>query len=98
MQRSPETRVGVAWYNEPDRHKLRAIAADPDQLEPPYIDWLRVVNKGLRTLTEAGVTAELQAWCEQERRAVDSAVRSESAALVLRRRYQPGSTGSSTSG
>jgi hypothetical protein len=104
MQPSPEMRVGVAWYSESEWDKIRAIAADRDDLETTYLDWVRVFTKGMHTLAQAGVIAEpvaitaadLKAWCEKEGRGVDSAARSEFASLLLYRRYEPESAGGKT--
>jgi hypothetical protein len=97
MQEDPDMRVGVAWFREAEWDRLRASAADPEVLEESYAEWLKVVERSVRTLKEAGViaekvevrVAELEEWCRKEGRLMDSAARSEFAALLLHRKYHP---------
>ena len=78
---------------------MRALAADPEQLELSYEAWLAVFERGLRLLGETGVVVErveieakqLQAWCQSVGRPLDSAARAEFAAATLRRRYRSAS-------
>jgi hypothetical protein len=91
-----DMRVGVAWYAEPEWQTLRAVAADPETLEPTYDEWLKVFENGLRDLAAAGVVAErvevrvahLRAWCQAQRRPLDGAARAAFAAELLHRRHQ----------
>jgi len=95
MAPSPGMRVGVAWFREAEWARLRTVAADPEILEESYSDWLKVFDRSLRTIKEAGVIAErieigvseLESWCRQEGRPLDSAARSEFAASLLHRKY-----------
>ena len=97
MQEASEMRVGVAWFREAEWARLRASAADPEVLEQSYAEWLKVVERSLRTLKDSGVIAEkvevrvseLEEWCRKEGRPMDSAARSEFAALLLHRKYHP---------
>jgi hypothetical protein len=90
-------RVGVAWFRQAEWDRLRASAADPGVLERSYAEWLAVFERSMRTLRDAGVmaekvevrVAELEAWCLEEKRPLDSAARSEFAALLLHRKYHP---------
>ena len=89
-------RVGIAWYSEAEWPQLRERAADRENLEPTYADWLKVYYDGLSQLAASGVIAEpvevlvadLEEWCRLHSRPLDAKARSEFAAEILRRKYE----------
>jgi len=96
MPSSPGMRGGVAWYGQADWARLRAVAADPGDLEDTYEEWVEVFNRGIRTLASAGIVAErihvggadLEVWCSAEGRPIDAPARAEFASRLLQRRYE----------
>jgi hypothetical protein len=91
--REAEGRVvpGVAWYRREQWATLRALAADPEVLEPTYDEWLHVAEQALTTLRQAGIEPRrvdvdvlaLKRWCEVQGLALDQRARSEYAAHLL---------------
>lgn len=77
--------VGIAWFREDQWQWLRALAADPEALEPTHAAWVAIAEKTMRDLAKHGVTAQkvnvdvyaLHAWCVEQRRPLDSAARAE---------------------
>lgn len=77
--------IGVAWYRREQWELLRAMAADADNLEKTYEEWLAVAEKTLRKLREQGLelhkvdvdVTELAAWCQAQGRPLDGGARAE---------------------
>ncbi len=95
-QKKPKTSktvVGVGWYRENQWDLLLKHAADRDELEATYGEWLEVARKGLDSLTKMGVqfekipidVEELIRWCQEKGCAVDGSSRSEFIALKTRK-------------
>ena len=88
-------RIGTAWYREAEWQRLRELAADPDSLEQSYPEWLATYEDAVEKLAAEGmvtervevVVAELQAWCDAQKRPLDGSARAEYATELLRRRY-----------
>ncbi|GDY21336.1 hypothetical protein LBMAG56_26820 [Verrucomicrobiota bacterium] len=82
---NPQMIVGVAWFREDQWQWLRALAADPEVLEPTHAEWLAIAEKTMRDLAKHGVVAQkvtvdvyaLHAWCVEQRRPLNSSARAE---------------------
>lgn len=93
---SPVT--GIAWYRREPWTCLRDLASDRDKLEESYEDRLAGARRILVRMAVGGVRARrvdigvgaLARWCQAEGRPLDSAARTECAALPLRRAHQAG--------
>lgn len=87
-----DTVMGVAWFDRKQWGRLREIAADPDQLEESYEEWLSLAEEAIRNFKAAGAvlekvpvdTEELILWCNAEARPIDGAARTEFAGRKLR--------------
>ena len=87
------TATGVAWFDQEQWEKLRAVASDGEVLEESYQAWLAMAERGIRELEETGMiiervpvnVEELVAWCIEHDRPIDSSARAEFAASELRR-------------
>jgi len=77
--------TGVAWYRREQWELLRAMAADTDNLEKTYDEWLVVAEKAIRELQLLGLELrkvdvdvnELAAWCQAQGRPLDGGARAE---------------------
>ena len=95
-QESEGLALGLAWYKPEQWGRLLEIAADAEELEKTYAEWLAIANKALRDLEAQFVfpekvevdVEELLAWCRERKRPVDGAARSEYVAWLLREREQ----------
>ena len=75
--------LGFAWYRPEQWSLLRALAADPDELEETHEEWLAVATKGIADLRRTGAVVkkldvdvqELAQWCRDHRRALDGTAR-----------------------
>jgi len=80
---SEELMLAAAWYRREEWERLRAVAADPEDLEDTYDKWLRnaqrlmvqMGGKGIRLVKVDVGADELCAWCRQQSVPVDSAAR-----------------------
>ena len=76
-------KLGIAWYRREEWSHLLEIAADRDELEDTYEEWLRNVETRLREMVEAGINPmrvfinleELQEWCTAQGRDLDGSAR-----------------------
>ena len=67
-------RVALAWYTEEEWEKLRATAADVNNLEETYDEWVTHARMALREAESAGLEVvkvvvridELIAWCTKK--------------------------------
>ena len=83
--------AGVAWYRRDEWPQLLATAADRDDLEDTYDEWLSSARKFLLDMATRGLAIqkvdvgidELLAWCRQENRPQDGDARSSFAAYKL---------------
>jgi hypothetical protein len=75
--------LGIAWYRREEWSHLLEIAADRDELEDTYEEWLHIAEMRLHEMTEAGINAmrvyinvdELQDCCVGHGRPVDGSAR-----------------------
>ena len=85
-------RLGVAWYRPEEWSRLLEIAADRDELEDTYEEWLENAEARLQEMAEAGIYAtrvdidvrELQDWCIAHKRPIDGSGRAVFTAEKLR--------------
>jgi hypothetical protein len=85
MAASPtgDVAIGLAWYRREQWQLLRSLAADCDNLEETYDQWLTVATKTLEELRCQGVRAEkahldvheLSAWCHKRGCPLDAGAR-----------------------
>jgi hypothetical protein len=88
--------LGIAWYRREEWSHLLEIAADRDELEDTYEEWLHIAEMRLHEMTEAGINAmrvyinvdELQDWCVGHGRPVDGSARAVFTAEKLRQFYK----------
>jgi hypothetical protein len=89
---TPEQRIGIAWYRPEQWALLRALATDPEVLEPTHVEWLVNANKGLQELEQRGIVPvqvdvdvrELAAWCQGRACRLDGSARAAFVADRLR--------------
>jgi len=90
-------RVGLAWYSREQWAAVRAVAADPENLEDTYEAWVVMAERALQELAQTGLRPEkvmidsqaLGAWCQREGRLMDAEARAAFAAEVLRQHEEP---------
>lgn len=88
-----ESASGVARFDREQWQRLRQVAADPERLEESYDDWVAMAERVVRELEETGMlieivpvdTEDLIAWCNEQRRPIDSSARAEFAARQFRK-------------
>ena len=86
--------VGVAWYQNKQWQRLRAISADSDGLEDTYDEWLRSAEQKFAELVGSGLRVEkvdidserLIAWCNERGFEINGQSRSSYVAHKLRER------------
>ncbi len=94
--RSAPPVIAVAWYSPEDWDRLREVAADSEELEFSYEEWVATAKSSLREIRTAGLSAEevqlnideLISWCEEQGLALDGQARAHYAAEKLRQRYE----------
>jgi hypothetical protein len=87
--------IAIAWFNETEWEKLRAIAADADQLDASYEKWLAGAKKLERQLHDQGLHAHrillevdtLARWCAARKRPLDGEARSAYATALAARGF-----------
>ena len=88
--------LGVAWYRREEWFHLLEIAADRDELEDTYEEWLHNAEMRLHEMADAGVNAmrvyinvdELQDWCIVQGRPLDGSARAVFTAEKLRQLHK----------
>lgn len=88
--------LGIAWYRREEWSHLLEIAADRDELEDIYEEWLHNAEMRLHEMTEVGINAmrvyinvdELQDWCIGNGRPVDGNARAVFTAEKLRQSHK----------
>jgi hypothetical protein len=91
MARKPEVVAGIAWFRPDQWQHLRSLAVDADELEETYEEWVAIAEKAIRDLARQGIFArkvdvdvnELQIWCSEQKRPLDSSARAQYAATKL---------------
>lgn len=86
--------LGVAWYTEEQWARVKSSAADPENLEPTFSEWvkmaeeaLREIRRGVRNPIKIQIDAgELVAWCLVHGKASDSSARAEFTSHKMRER------------
>ncbi len=84
--------LGIAWYRREEWSRLLEIAADRDELEDTYEEWLHNAETRLHEMAEAGINPtrvyinldELQDWCIVQGRPLDGDARAVFTAEKLR--------------
>jgi len=84
--------LGIAWYRREEWCHLLEIAADRNELEDTYKEWLYNAETKLHETTEAGINAikvyinvdKLQNWCIVQGRPLDGSARAVFTAEKLR--------------
>lgn len=87
--------IAIAWFNEAEWQKLKAVAADADQLGESYEKWLVGAKKLERQLHDQGMHAHrilldietLTRWCTARKRPLDGESRSAYAAALAQRGF-----------
>ncbi|WP_254509789.1 hypothetical protein [Anatilimnocola floriformis] len=85
--------VNIAWFNETEWQKLKAVAADADKLASTYDEWTEDVEKLERQLHDKGEHAHripvevdtLARWCTARKRPLNGEARADYAAAIARR-------------
>jgi len=88
--------LGIAWYRQEEWSHLLEIAADRDELEDTYEEWLKNAETRLHEMAEAGIDAlrvyikvdELQDWCIVQGRPLDGSARAVFTAEKLRQLHK----------
>ena len=88
--------LGIAWYKREEWSHLSEIAADRDEIEDTYEEWLNNAETRLREMAEAGINAktvyinvgELQDWCIVQGRPLDGSARAVFTAEKLRQLHK----------
>jgi len=88
--------LGVAWYRPEEWSRLLEIAADRDELEATYEEWLENAEARLQEMAEAGIyvtrvdidVRELQDWCIANERPIDGSGRAVFTAEKLRQLHK----------
>ena len=83
MSNQREVVLGLAWYRPEQWSLLRALAADPDNLEQTHAEWLTAVTKAMKDFKKNGAVVkkidvdvqELARWCQDRRLALDGSAR-----------------------
>ncbi len=86
--------IGLAWFRREEWPQLLASAADRENLEDTYDEWLRAARQTLLDATTRGLNIEkvdvgideLLSWCRSENCPLDGAARSSYAAYKLQQR------------
>jgi hypothetical protein len=81
-------RVALAWYSADEWEKLRATAADVDNMEETYDEWVAHARMALKAAEAARLEVvkvvvridELVAWCKEKGLSVDGQARASFAA------------------
>jgi hypothetical protein len=84
--------LGIAWYRREEWSHLLEIAADRDELEDTYEEWLHNAETKLHEMAEAGINRtrvyinldELQHWCIVQGCPLDGSARAVFTAEKLR--------------
>jgi len=88
--------LGIAWYRREEWSHLLEIAADRDELEDTYEEWLRNAEARLHEMVEAGINPmrvfinleELQEWCTAQGRPLDGSARAVFTAEKVRQLHK----------
>jgi hypothetical protein len=86
------TVAGCVWYRREQWKLLQQKAADPEELESSYDQWIAQAEKSISDIENLGLTpkkididvVELIRWCASNKRPLDGAARSKYAAEKLR--------------
>ncbi len=90
--------LGIAWYRPEEWPRLLEIAADRDELEDTYEEWLKNAETRLHQMVKAGINAtrvyinidELQNWCIAQGCPIDASARAFFTAEKLRQFHKGG--------
>lgn len=88
--------LGIAWYKREEWPGLLEIAADRDELEDTYEEWLNNAEIRLHEMAEAGINPtkvyinldELQNWCTAQGCPIDASARAFFTAEKLRQLHK----------
>lgn len=97
--KKPADPIGIGWYRPEQWALLREVSVDRDKIAETWAEWEATASQKLAELRERGLDIrkvdvgvhELRAWCDERKRSVDAAARSEYVADQMRlRRAQAG--------
>ncbi len=92
MDMEEQTKIGYAWYRRKQWALLRSAAADSDELEDHYDDWLKFAEPAFQKRKAQGLNIhkvdidveELIRWCQERAVPLNGAARAEFAARKLK--------------
>jgi hypothetical protein len=92
----PSVITAVAWYDPIQYQRLQEAAADADQLEPKFDDWLRGATRLIEQLKQGGIRVErvavnveeLVRWCHEHGCLVDGAARAKYACVLAQQSHR----------
>ncbi|HLO00247.1 MAG TPA: hypothetical protein VK208_17440 [Pyrinomonadaceae bacterium] len=84
--------VAIVWYRPEQWQRVRDIAADSDEFEDSYVEWLGLAEEKAKELKDRGLRVEkvdldsekLILWCNERGLENDAKARSLYAAEMLR--------------
>lgn len=86
---------GVAWYREDQWELLKSTAADPEEIEDTYQEWLKGALNLIKTLKRQGLdvckvdldVGRFNDWCQMNRRVPNGESRAEYVAELVRHKH-----------
>lgn len=89
-----EVRVAFCWYQRDEWEKLKATAADKEDLDDTYDEWKSNASSAIKDLRDEGQLIQkvsikidvLEAWCREEGVDNNSKARSQYALILLKNR------------
>ena len=89
-----DLRIAFCWYQRDEWEKLKATAADKDDLDDTYDEWKSNASSAIQDLRDDGQLIQkvsikidqLEAWCEEEGVDNNSQARSRYAMNLLKNR------------
>jgi hypothetical protein len=93
----PASSVGLAWYDPSQWAKLKAVAADKDQMDETHDAWRRNAERTMKHLTAQGCVVRrvpidvdaLVQWCQANNKPVDGKSRAEYVSLIVSGNISP---------
>src|SRR5271165_839915 len=84
--------LGVAWYSPTQWQQMREVAADAEQLETTYQEWLVAAERAFKEMTASGIAPikvpieaqDLINWCLKRNVPIDAKARAQYVVEVLR--------------
>ena len=93
-KRDREMRLGFAWFDRVQWHRLREVADDRNELDDTFEQWERNALDAIRAIQRKGQRVEkihidvdaFVSWCKSKRLPINSVSRAEYVIFVLRQR------------